>query len=152
MPKENDKFDYPKNLRFYCTKCGICCGDTKERCRSILLLKREVEDIAKEVLKPISDFTVNSEEMKPYSYKMKKTENGKCVFLKDNRCIIYPLRPLICKFYPFELKVMNNKKYKFLQTEECPGINEGQVLRKSYFQRMFLYAKRKFESIADPKE
>ncbi len=144
---EKKDFSYPNNLRFRCTKCGICCGDTKERHRNIFLLRKEAEKIAREALKPIHDFAVKSDEMKPYYYKMKKEENGKCVFLKNERCTIYPIRPLICRFYPFELKVMNKNKYKFHYTDECPGLNKGRLLSESYFQKMLDCAKRKFESI-----
>jgi Fe-S-cluster containining protein len=137
-------FDYPTAVRFHCTKCGICCGDTKEKTRHILLLKTEAEQIAKTTMQPIFKFAVKIEGKEPYSYEMKKRENGKCVFLENNRCTVYALRPLICRFYPFELKVMHNKKPMFLYTEECPGINKGQLLNKDYFRKMFRLARTKF--------
>ena len=69
---------------------------------------------------------------------MKKSSEGKCVFLKDNRCSIYPSRPLICMFYPFELKFTENKQsHSFDFTVECPGINQGNVLTKTDFKRLF---------------
>ena len=52
----------------------------------------------------IHDFSTIVKDKLPYVYEMKKTSEGKCVYLKDKQCIIYPLRPLICMFYPFELK------------------------------------------------
>jgi Fe-S-cluster containining protein len=75
---------------------------------------------------------------------MKKTaENGKCVFLEKNRCTIYSLRPLICRFYPFELKIVANGKHKFLYTEECPSIGKGKTLNKNYFDELFQLARTK---------
>ncbi len=69
---------------------------------------------------------------------MKKSDEGKCVFLKENRCSIYPLRPLICMFYPFELKFNENRKsHSFDFTFECPGINQGKLLSKADFKRLF---------------
>ena len=148
MINEKKGFSYPRNLRFRCIKCGLCCGDTEKRYRNIFLLRKEAEEIAREILKPIYAFAVKSEEMVPYYYKMKKGENGKCVFLKNEKCTIYSVRPLICRFYPFELKGMSKNEYKFLFTEECPGLNKGRLLGKNYFQKMFNFARRKFESIA----
>ena len=138
------KFDYPNAVRFQCIKCGICCGDTKEKRRQVLLLKTEVEQIAKATGRHVFKFAVKIEDKAPYSYEMKKRKNGKCIFLENNRCSIYSLRPLICRFYPFELKVTHNQKYTFLYTDECPGINNGQQLNKSYFRKMLQLAHDKF--------
>jgi Fe-S-cluster containining protein len=143
-------FDYPNAVRFHCIKCGICCGDTKEKNRHILLLRTEAEQIAKKTLQPVFKFAVKIKDKAPYSYEMKKRENGKCVFLEKDRCTIYSLRPLICRFYPFELKVLHNQKYTFLYTEECPGINKGRLLSEGYFKRMFRLARAKFRLSAGP--
>ncbi len=143
-------FDYPTTVRFHCTKCGICCGDTKEKTRHILLLRTEVEQIAKITSQPISKFAVKIRNRTPYTYEMKKrAEDGKCVFLENNRCTIYSLRPLICRFYPFELKFSQGGKYKFLFTEECSGINKGRMLSEAYFRKMFRLAHAKYRQTAD---
>jgi Fe-S-cluster containining protein len=141
-------FDYPE-VRFHCVRCGICCGDTKDKNRHVLLLKTEAKQIAEATLQPIFQFAVEIKGRTPYSYEMKKSEDGKCVFLENKRCTIYPIRPLICRFYPFELKVLHNKKYTFLYTEECPGINKGRLLSEDYFRRMFRTARAKFRLSAD---
>ena len=136
--------NYPTTVRFQCTKCGICCGNTEEKTRHIILLKTEAEQIAKTTSQPISKFAVKINKKEPYVYEIKKrADDGKCIFLENNRCIIYPLRPLICKFYPFELKSAHSGKYKFLFTEECPGINKGRMLGANYFRKMFRLAQAK---------
>jgi Fe-S-cluster containining protein len=73
----------------------------------------------------------------PYVYQMRKTSEGKCFFLKNNSCSIYPLRPLICRFYPFQLKNIQNDMYEFAFTKECPGIGKGPLLRKEFFRKLF---------------
>ena len=133
-------FDYPTAIRFRCIKCGICCGETKQKNRHILLLKTEAEKIAKTIEWHISKFAVKIEHKKPYRYEMKKRENGKCIFLENDLCTIYLLRPLICRFYPFELNFLNDQKYVFLYTDECPGINKGRILSEDYFKKMFQLA------------
>ena len=138
-------FDYPTTVRFRCIKCGICCGDTEEKTRHILLLSAEAEQIAKTTAQPIFKFATKIRDKAPYVYEMKKrAEDGKCVFLENNRCTIYSMRPLICRFYPFELKVTPSKKYQFHYTDECPGINKGKLLSDSYFREMFRKALTKF--------
>ena len=143
-------FDYPVKMRFRCVKCGICCGDTKEKTRHIILLKIEAEKITEITSQPVSNFAVKIKDKMPYVYEIKKTaEDGKCVFLENNLCTIYLFRPLICRFYPFELKILHSGKYTFLFTEECPGINKGRILSESYFREMFRLAHAKHRQIAD---
>jgi Fe-S-cluster containining protein len=104
-------------------------------------LSTEAEQIAAATSQPISEFAVKVEDKAPYSYEMKKTaEDGKCVFLEKNHCTFYSLRPLICRFYPFELKIAANQKHEFLYTDECPGISKGKMLGKNYFRKLFQLA------------
>jgi Fe-S-cluster containining protein len=144
-------FNYPAVVRFQCIKCGICCGDTKEKNRHILLLKAEAEQIATTTSQPTSAFTVKIKDKAPYSHEMKKTEEGKCVFLENNCCTIYTARPLICRFYPFELKTAHDGKHTFLYTTECPGINKGPMLSKNYFRKLLRLAHARSRQTADSK-
>ena len=137
-------FEYPVAVSFRCVECGICCGDTREKTRHILVLSTEAEQIALATSQSISAFAERVEDKAPYSYEMRKTaEDGKCVFLEKNRCTIYSLRPLICRFYPFELKIAANQKHEFLYTSECLGIGKGRMLGKNYFGKLFQLARTK---------
>jgi Fe-S-cluster containining protein len=144
-------FNNPAAVRFQCTKCGKCCGDTKEKTRHILLLKTEAEQIATATSQPTSAFTIKIKNKAPYNYEMKKTKDGKCIFLKNNRCTIYSVRPLICRFYPFELKIAHSGKHTFLYTLECSGINKGPMLSKNYFRKLLRLAHARSRQTADPK-
>lgn len=130
-------FDYPRNIRFRCLKCALCCGDTTKRVRHVLLSKIEAERIAEAIGKPTQEFATKIEGRAPYTYEMRKTmREGKCIFLNDKRCTIYPLRPLICRFYPFQLKITANGKHEFLRTRECQGVGKGKRLTKNYFENL----------------
>jgi Fe-S-cluster containining protein len=112
--------------------------------RRILLLRGEVEGIWQATARPVQEFAVEIKGREPYVYEMKKTaEEGKCFFLSDNVCGIYGLRPLICRFYPFELTRSSDQRYAFLCTKECPGVGEGKVLEKEYFEGLFRQARDK---------
>ena len=130
-------FEYPKNIRFLCSHCGQCCGDTKEKIRHILLLKSDVDRITKETLLIFNKFAKESTGSEHYIYEMKKTKSGKCFFLKNNLCTIYKIRPLICRFYPFPLENLGNNRYSFSYTKRCPGIGKGSLLKKTFFEKLF---------------
>ncbi len=130
-------FEHPVNVRFKCNRCTICCGDTGNRVRNILLLRTEVDWIAQKTLKRVSEFADKVSGFEPYQYRMRKNSGGKCLFLKENRCVIYGIRPLICRFYPFELKCAGEGRYVFAYTDECPCIGSGPNLEREYFDRLF---------------
>jgi Fe-S-cluster containining protein len=137
-------FDYPPKIKFECTKCGICCGDINRKERHILAFKSEVEKIARHINQDISTFSKRDSNCPPYAHELKKVD-GKCFFLKTNLCSIYSFRPLICRFYPFELLPNSNSAHRFDYTLECPGIGVGEELRASYFRRLFRLARVRFE-------
>lgn len=129
-------FEYPKNVRFTCERCAACCGNTRERVRMILLLKVEAERISRDTSKRIGEFAERIEGSEPYIYCMRKTDDGKCVFLKDKSCSIYQIRPLICRFYPFQLKYARNNRPVFTYTNECLGIGKGRELKRGFFEKL----------------
>lgn len=134
-------FTYPVNIKFECNRCGLCCGDTKQKTRHILLLETEATTIAAYTCGLTPDFLTEIKDKAPYVYEIKKTKEGKCIFLKDNQCSIYPLRPLICMFYPFELKFVGDKAtHNFDFTFECPGINQGKLFSEKDFKKLFKLA------------
>lgn len=140
-------FVYPEAVRFSCINCGICCGDTNAKKRHILILKEEANQISIKTGKKISDFASICIAKSPYFFEMNKNDYDKCVFLSlNNKCCIYSDRPLVCRFYPFELVDQINKIHKFCFTDECPGINQGKLLDKKYFSGLFELAKNRFQN------
>ena len=139
-------FTYPPNLSFGCNSCGLCCGDTEQKTRHILLLDSEAQKISSETSLVIPAFATKIACQAPYSFEMKKTKDGKCLFLKDNQCTIYSSRPLICEFYPFELRFNECEKvHVFDFTLECPGINQGQTWSQQEFKKLFQLAKERMQ-------
>lgn len=138
-------FIYPDSVSFSCTMCGICCGDTNEKKRHILMLSEEVQQISERIGKNSLNFANVNKKQPPYLYEMRKDENGTCIFLRENKCDIYSIRPLICRFYPFELIDLPDKKYEFLFTNECLGISKGKRMKKEHFTKLFLLARSKFK-------
>jgi Fe-S-cluster containining protein len=53
-----------------------------------------------------------------FGWALRRKINGDCIFLEKNtcKCRIYPLRPMLCRTYPFYLENLR------LQTCECEGL------------------------------
>lgn len=141
MIKSSINFTYPSHVRFECSKCTLCCGDTGTKTRHILLLTKETDKISEVSLRALETFACRIVGHEPYAYEMKKDKEGKCVFLSQNRCIIYAVRPLICRCYPFELKPGKNGSHIFSSTSECPGLGSGEHLKEDYFNELFQLAR-----------
>jgi len=108
-----------------------------------LLLEKEAKEISAQTGLHIKDFTDTSKDTQPYIYEMKKVENH-CFFLNTNKCDIYGIRPLICRFYPFELTFDADKNlHIFTCTPECPTLNTGKALSKKTFEELFELAKQR---------
>jgi hypothetical protein len=129
-------FDYPRQVYFACERCALCCGDTEQRIRSVFLLGIEADRIARKTFRNIGEFAEKLQGFGLYVYVMRKTDLGKCIFLRENVCTIYQARPLVCRFYPFELN-LEGDKYVFAYTRECPGIGKGSRVKKEYLRILF---------------
>jgi len=134
---------YPDNLRWTCVRCAVCCGDTENRTRHVLMLASEARAIAARTGMRIEEFAQRLDGSKPYEFEVRKNHN-KCVFLKGVSCSIYSERPLICRFYPFVLKRSESGTFEFeLPERECQGIGRGRKLTQDYYMHLLQIAAEK---------
>jgi Fe-S-cluster containining protein len=124
----NKKPWFSEGLRFKCTQCGKCCTGfpgftwvSEEESRAIAgFLEITVEEF-------IATFTrrvlgkLALKEVDP---------SWSCVFLKDNRCSIYPVRPKQCRTFPWWVQNLASKEAWELAASMCEGINhpEGELV------------------------
>lgn len=82
-----------------CSKCGECCG-------SVLPLTKK-------------DFVRIGKFVKPLKSKLIESGN-KCIFRQDGKCLIYAVRPFVCRVYHcnYENGVKNLLKF----AEHDPGV------------------------------
>ena len=134
-------YEFPADVNFLCKKCASCCGDTEDTVRHVLLLQNEADRISVITGKEIGEFAFEISGFEPYVYELNKTEaEGQCCFLVNNRCTIYEVRPIVCRFYPFELINLGLDRYLFSFTSKCPGIGKGPKLEKLFFEKLFAIA------------
>ena len=141
MPTEANDFDYPRNVRFQCTRCTKCCGDTPTKTRHIIMVEVEARRISEATLQPIVAFAHRIGGRAPYVYEMRKNQKGKCVLLNEDSCTVYTLRPLVCRFYPSKLEHGKRGRHLFSFTDECPGIGKGKRLTPEEFRELMREAR-----------
>ena len=83
------------NSSYLCGKCGICC----RKCHPIRLEPEDIQAIANYLHVSIPRFYLEYVDIYKDHFILKGTRP--CRFLRGNLCSIYPVRPLVCRFYPF---------------------------------------------------
>lgn len=130
---------------FECTKCGDCCRESSLLVtvtgRDIVRLSNGLGFNSNEVIKALDFYLVSSEDP-PKGLQdipsvktehglayiaLKKMEDGDCIFLKDDLCMIHPIRPGVCMSFPF---VFRSEKTDITwglsaKKEICPGLGVG---------------------------
>ncbi len=118
---QEEKTWYEEGLNFKCTGCGkCCCGSpgyvwvTEEEIEQISsFLKLSKKEFHMKYLVQVGD---------KFSLKDLRELNHSCVFLKDYKCSIYPVRPTQCRTYPFWPSIMESKKSWDSEASACEGI------------------------------
>ncbi|MFH0961867.1 MAG: YkgJ family cysteine cluster protein [archaeon] len=127
-------------VSFECTVCADCCKDVPGHRRRILILGNEIAAIERESRLERKAFSRRSGRRDSYKYRMKKT-GGSCFFLgADRLCRIYRKRPLVCRFYPFELSPDGN----WGVSRSCEGIGCGEKVQEKHFKGLVSEARRRF--------
>ena len=92
--------DLACEFRQLCTLCGNCCSNLKIPLypteRSIIARQLRREEVSKYIWKNPYPFNIQSE--------FYFVVDGTCPFLEEDLCRIYPMRPLVCRLFPVQVK------------------------------------------------
>jgi len=151
-----------EELRFVCKRCGNCCIDKNTIVNitylDILRLKTGLNLDLKEMLEIIGFYVFNKKLTEETLDKMVvspiesekgltftgllKNKSGKCYFYdkKKTKCLIYNIRPMLCRTFPFSFDLSSNLgnkatgNVKLFYTEKakkyCPGIGSDSPVIK----------------------
>lgn len=111
---------YSKGLHFECTGCGKCCTgspgyvwvDQNEIKQIAQYLNISVEEFSRKYLRQVKGRLSLIEYSNPCD----------CVFLKEKKCQIYPVRPTQCRTYPWWPRTLKSEQEWKEAARECEGI------------------------------
>jgi len=105
---------------FQCRQCGDCCCGRG----GIFVKTREVEDMAALLSLSVEDFYRNFVEASDMGPRLTVADNGLCVFLMEgNLCRVHPVKPFICRQWPFLPALLVSADELEHAKTACPGIN-----------------------------
>lgn len=100
-----------QKVEYHCTQCGNCCRHVKNAVMIESLdafrMARHFREIGEPVQTIEQILTHYTESVRVtalgYPFFMMKVDGAEqsCIFLKDNRCSIQPVKPRTCRLYPF---------------------------------------------------
>ena len=99
----------------HCTNCNsdISCCYNFDMINAPVLNKHELERI-KEFINSEDFYNAFSDNL--FSL---KTIGNKCIFYQNNKCLIYDIRPVDCRLYPFDIIKSNDRYYLILYLLNC---------------------------------
>jgi len=117
---------FDRGLEFECQGCGHCCSGEPG---FVFLSSEEIDNLANHLEMNRSDFLscycrlIDRDDH--YEYSLKERADYSCIFLKEKRCQVYPVRPLQCSTYPFWNYLMQDRVLWEAEKEACPGVGCG---------------------------
>ncbi len=112
-----NSFDKPPV--FHCRQCGDCCAGRG----GIHVRPQEVEAMAAHLSMPVEEFRRNFVEASLTGPRL-TVANGVCIFLQEgNNCRVHPVKPSICRQWPFLPALLVEADELEYAKGACPGIN-----------------------------
>ncbi len=102
---------------FHCQQCGDCCrgyGGT-------FVTPADIENIARYIHTDVKCFVKDYCQMSGSRPVLAQGTNGYCVFW-DKVCTIHPVKPKMCRRWPFIDSVLVDVENWYVMAASCPGI------------------------------
>lgn len=129
-PNERDRMDEiaPQNepwfhagLRFKCTGCGRCCTGSPGYA---FLSELDMERLSAHFSLSVQEFAKKYTRLVEGLYALlEKPTFGDCIFLENNRCTVYEVRPIQCQTFPWWIHNLRDPEDWKEASEKCEGIN-----------------------------
>lgn len=112
---------YSKGLSFKCTECGKCCTGAPGY---VWVTEEEIQHIAAYLNISSQEFHQKYVRWVDGSLSLREDPNTyDCLFLKDNKCQIYPHRPTQCRTFPWWPTNLRTEEDWKEAAKYCEGIN-----------------------------
>lgn len=113
-------------IKFACQRCGNCCV-THGRCGRVYVSRLERRALAAFLKIPTRSFT-SRYCVKADGFFILRDRGRDCVFLEQQRCRVYAVRPGQCMTWPFWPENLRGGNWRAGMKTVCPGTRRGRRL------------------------
>ncbi len=126
---------YDDGLKFTCERCSGCCRHEPGYVfLSEIDLRKMYDSLDIPKKKFIKKYCQTVDLMGIKRLSLIEKPNNDCIFW-DKGCIIYKVRPLQCRSYPFwGHNLINNDTWSAV-VQECPGAGQGELRSKAQIDK-----------------
>lgn len=118
-----EKSWYSNGLSFSCTECGKCCTGAPGY---VWITEQEIIKAAEFLNLSIEQFTNQYLRVVEGRISLKEnSQNFDCIFLKEKKCHIYPVRPKQCRTFPWWKRNLESQEAWNEAALFCEGINNS---------------------------
>ncbi len=114
------EFNTPDDI-FKCKKCGDCCtgfGGT-------YITDKDVKRISEYIQINADIFISKFCDVSGTRHVLTQRENGKCIFFDmEKKCTIHPVKPYMCRAWPFLAVVVQHPENWNAMADSCPGMKK----------------------------
>ena len=128
---------YSEGLRFSCTRCSCCC---RHEPGYVFLTKNDVELLVSELKISYTDFVdtycrwIRGGLGGISRLSLIEKPNYDCIFWENGGCIVYSVRPIQCKAFPFWYSVVHSRDAWNKAARSCPGMGKGTLHSAAYIE------------------
>jgi len=132
-PSSGGEVWYSDGLRFECTRCRQCCTGEPGY---VWVNKNRVVSIADFLAMTVREFLTRYCRRVWWRVSLKEMDNGDCVFLTEQGCSVYPVRPEQCRSFPFWPDNLSSPGRWEAVRKRCPGVGRGKLYRPDEIHRI----------------
>lgn len=112
---------YAKGLQFKCTECGQCCTGSPG---FVWVNENEIQQIATFLKLPVDEFSHRYlRRVDGHLSLIELPKTYDCIFLKNKKCQIYPVRPTQCRTFPWWPQNLKSEQDWQEAAKYCEGIS-----------------------------
>ncbi len=142
---DSKKTDVAENI-FECVQCGTCCAGYG----GTYITENDIRSISEYIGVSAGEFTSRFCTVSAGKYILDQGEDGRCIFFSDaEQCTIHPVKPYMCKAWPFISAVIRHPENWDAMAGQCPGMKQG--IDHDRIAKIAAAEKEKLDSIRQPR-
>ena len=107
---------------FECRLCGQCCNGFG----GTYISRSDIENIAAFTKSDSATFVETYCDMSGSRPVLTLNDTGSCIFFDpDKQCTIHPVKPYMCRAWPYIKTIIKNPENWDIMANSCPGMKKG---------------------------
>ncbi|HCY85309.1 MAG TPA: YkgJ family cysteine cluster protein [Desulfobacteraceae bacterium] len=132
---------------FECRLCGQCCNGFG----GTYITRSDIENIAAFIKADPATFVETYCDMSGSRPVLTLNHEGTCIFFDpDKQCTIHPVKPYMCRAWPYIKTIIKNPENWDIMANSCPGMRKG--IPGKDLQRIVAMEKEKLDRSYDREE